>query len=106
MSWHVIGEHYHVSQGAFLLSAWVLSLVLQQQVLQWEQADPPWEIPNYVGDLVQALQDTQAWIVTSGAVVMTDMEPTRTMPLTTINPLVLSDSKSEVDMSDEELPTP
>ena len=84
----------------------MLSFVLQQQVLQWGRADPPWELPDYVGNLAWALQDMQAWIATSGAVVMMDVEPVRMMPPTTIKPLVPSDSESEVDMSDEELPTP
>jgi len=29
---------------------------LANMSLQWEQADPPWQLPNYVGDFTQALK--------------------------------------------------
>src|SRR5882724_13568475 len=65
VSWHAIGVHYHVSQ-VILFLVLVLTLVIQQNVLQWEQADLPWELPNYIGNFMQALKETQAWIMTGG----------------------------------------
>ena len=74
--------------------------------MQWEQADPPWELPKYVSNLMWDLQETKAWIATSGAAVMMNMEPARTMPLMILKPSAQSDGESEIGMSDEELPTP
>ena len=34
--------------------------------MQWEQADSPWELPAYIGDLLQDLVVTKAWIDASG----------------------------------------
>ena len=72
----------------------------QQNALHWECVDPPWVLPDYVGELTQALQATKTWIATRGTVA-TDM------PAPANN---ASDSESEVpvmeDVPQEELPTP
>jgi len=46
----------------------VLNPAFQRNVHHWEQVNPPWELPDYVGDLTWALQDTQAWIASGGIV--------------------------------------
>ena len=68
VSWHAIRELYHVSQSSLGVYDPLLIPLLQQNVLHWEHVDPPWELPDYVGDLAQALQVTGAWIA-SGRVV-------------------------------------
>ena len=35
-----------------------LIIILQQNALQWEQADPVYELPTYVADLAQDLATT------------------------------------------------
>ena len=73
----------------------------QKNVLRWEQVDPPWVLPNYVSELVQALEDTKAWIATSGVATLTVMVPNGPVPS---DPASAGESK--VGVSDEELPTP
>ena len=55
----------------------MLMCVTQQNALQWEQVNLPWELPNYIGELAQALQATKAWIAMGGvpdsATVVTNM---------------------------------
>jgi len=63
---------------------------------------PPWELPDYVGDLSQALQDMGAWIAAGGIVEQVVVVP----PLTLPQPSAPSGSESEVGVSDEELPSP
>jgi len=43
-------------------------MLSQRNALRWERVDPPWELPDYVGDLAQALQVMGAWIASGGAV--------------------------------------
>jgi len=70
--------------------------------LHWEQADPPWELPTYVSDLVQALQVMKAWITSSRVVKQVVVAAPPTLP----QPPVPSDSESKVGASNEELPSP
>ena len=51
------------------------------------------------------LQEMQAWIMMGGAAAPVTIVPMRIMPLTDPKPPALSDSKSEVGVSNEELPT-
>ena len=62
VSWHMIGELNHVSRLPLELWDSLLISSFQQNVLCWECIDPPWELPDYVGDLSWALQDMGAWI--------------------------------------------
>jgi len=73
----------------------------QKNVLRWEQVDPLWVFPDYVGELAQALKHTKVWIVTGGVTASTVMVPDGPVPS---DPA--SAGKSEVGVSDEELPTP
>ena len=61
----------------------MLISAIQRNALYWEWADPPWELPTYVGDLTQALQGTKAWIAFSGVVeqVVVVAPPTLPRPL-------------------------
>src|SRR5882724_1253830 len=102
VSWHVIGELYHVSQSSLGVYDPLLIPLLQQNVLHWEHVDPPWELPDYIGDLAQALQVTGVWIASGGIVEQEVVVP----PLTLSRPLAPSDGKSEVGVSDTELPSP
>ena len=73
----------------------------QQNALHWERVNPPWVLPDYIRELVQALQVTKAWIATSGvstsATVVTDVpDPSNNA----------SDCESKVGVSDKELLTP
>jgi len=72
----------------------------QKNALHWEQVDPPWVLPNYISELVWALQEMKAWIATSGvaasAAVVTDVPAP---------PIHASHGESKVGVSDEELPT-
>ena len=79
---------------------------LYRHVVQWERADPPWELPDYVGKFAQSLEETQAWIVSGGVAAPVVVAPLRNLPPTDPTLLVPSDSESEVGASDEELPTP
>ena len=49
----------------------------QKNAFQWEWVDPPWELPDYIGKLAQALWATKAWVATGGvddsATVVTNM---------------------------------
>jgi len=72
----------------------------QQNVLRWEDVDPPWVLPNYVGELAQHLQTMKAWIATRGTVVGDPPAPVKNA----------SNGKSEVpgseDAPPEDLPSP
>src|SRR5882724_1231254 len=59
VSWDAIGELYHVSQSPLYLWIRVLNPAFQRNMLCWVRVDPPWELPDYIGDLAQALQDTR-----------------------------------------------
>ena len=59
-------------------------------------------LPNDVGDLMWALQDTKAWIASGGIVEQVVVAAPLTLPL----PLGPNDGESEVGVSDEELPSP
>ena len=72
----------------------------------WEQANPPWELPNYVGDFTQALEETQSWIVTGGVAVHATVALPGIDPLLHTQPLILSNGESEVGGSDMELLMP
>src|SRR5882724_3180617 len=102
VSWHAIGELYHVSR--WLVSLWgcEITSAFQRNALRWEHVDPPWMLPDDVGILVRALQDTKAWIASGGIVEQVVVAPPLTLPL----PLGPNDGKSEVGVSDEELPSP
>ena len=73
-----------------------------KQVLEWMLADPPWELPNYVGNFGHDLKETWAWIMTGGAVLGTMVPMTPTIP----RPLGTSNSESKVSVSNGELPSP
>ena len=80
----------------------MLNSAFQRNVLCWERIDPPWELPDYVGDLAQALQAMQVWIVSGGIV----ENVVAAAPPTLAQPVAPSDDESEVRISDEELPSP
>jgi len=82
VSWHVIRELYHVSQ--LLFRVWDLLLIscLQQNVLRWECVDPPWELPNYISELAQALQVTGVWITAGRIIEWEVVAPPPDSPLT------------------------
>jgi len=84
VSWHAIRELYHISWPPLYLWIRVLNLAFQWNVLHWERVDPPWELPDYVSNLTQALQDTQVWIVSGGIVenVVVVAPPTLPQPVT------------------------
>ena len=72
----------------------------QRNVLWWERVDPPWVLPDYVGELAQHLQTMKAWIATRGTMAGDPPAPVKNA----------SDSESEVpgseDAPPEELPSP
>ena len=70
--------------------------------MHWEHIDPPWELPDYIGDLSQALQVMGAWIGSGGVVEQEVVAPPPTLP----RPLAPSDGEAEVGVSDTELPSP
>jgi len=80
----------------------LLIFAVQRNVLRWEHVDPPWELPDYVGDLSWALRDTRAWVASGGIVEQVVVAPPPTLP----PPVAPSDSESEVGPSDAELPSP
>ena len=100
VSWHAIGELYHVSRLPLYLWIQVLNLEFQKNVLHWEWVDPPWEHPDYIGDLARALQDMQAWITSGGIIENVVVVAPPTLP----QPVAHSDGKSEAELSDGELP--
>ena len=102
VSWHAIGELYHVSWSLLGLCGSLLIFFFQRNVLCWEWVNPPWELPNYVGDLSWALQDMGAWIAAGRIIEQVVVAP----PLTLSQPSAPSDGESEVGVSDEELPSP
>jgi len=59
-------------------------------------------LPNYIGDLAQALQDINAWIASGGVIENMVVVAPPTLP----KPLAPSNSESKVRVSDEELPSP
>src|SRR5882724_13725148 len=77
----------------------MLNQSLQRNVLCWERVDPPWELPDSVGQLVRALQETQAWIASGGIIKSMVVAAPPTLPQP-----ALSDGESEVTMSNGELP--
>ena len=74
--------------------------------MQWEQANPPWELPDYIGDFTRALEETQSWITTGGVTVPATAALLGIDPLPHMQPLILSDGESEVGGSDMELLMP
>src|SRR5882724_5759883 len=68
----------------------------QMNVLQWEQANPPWVLPTYVGKFSQSLDFNRTWSVNDGAMTV--------LPLP--RPPAASDGKYKVGVSDVELPSP
>src|SRR5882724_285174 len=102
VSWHAIGELYHVSQSPLELWDSLLISSFQRNVLHWECVNPPWELPDYVSDLSWALQDMGAWITAGGIVEQVVVVP----PLTLPQQSAPSGGESEVGASDEELPSP
>jgi len=105
VSWHAIRQHYYISQVTSFLWILVLTLVpLLRNVVQWERADPPWELPNYIGEFSQALEETQAWIMTGGVAAPVPTVPLW-IPLTTPTLPIPSNVESEVSTSEEELLT-
>src|SRR5882724_10981531 len=100
VSWHAIGELYHISWSPLYLWIWVLNPAFQRNVHHWEQANPPWELPNYVSDLTWALQDTQVWIASGGIIENMVVAAPPTLP----QPVAPSHNESEGEISDRELP--
>jgi len=74
--------------------------------LQWERVDPPWELPDYIGDLAQALEETQSLIATRGVAAPATAALPGVDPLLQMQLLVPSDGESEVGGSGADLPTP
>ena len=68
----------------------------------WERVDPPWELPNYIGDLLQALENTKAWITSGGVVEQVAVATLLNLP----QPMAPSDGESEVRASNTKLPSP
>src|SRR5882724_11114537 len=58
----------------------LLILPVQKNVLHWECVDPPWELPDYVGDLARALQETGAWIASGSVIEQVVVAPPPTPP--------------------------
>ena len=79
----------------------MLTSANQQNELHWERVDPPWELPDYVSDLAQALQVTNAWIASGGIIGQVVVVDPQALP----QPSVLSEGESEVRTSDEECPS-
>ena len=102
VSWHAIRELYHVSWLPLGLWDSLLISFFQRNFLHWEHTNPPWELPDYVGDLLWALQDMGAWIASSRIVKQVVVVSPPTLP----QPPAPSDGKSEVGVSDKELPSP
>ena len=100
VSWHAIGKLYHISQSPLCLWIRVLHLAFQRNVLCWEQVNPPWELPDYIGELMRALQDMQAWIMFGSGIVENMVVAA---PPTLPHPVAPSDGESEVRISDVEL---
>src|SRR5882724_858743 len=100
VSWHAIGELYHISRSPLYLWIRVLNPAFQRNVLCWEQFNPPWELPDYIGDLAQTLQDTQVWIASGGIVENVVVAAPPTLP----QPVAPNHGESEVEISDKELP--
>ena len=73
----------------------------QNNALCWEHVNPPWVLPDYIGELAQALQDMKAWIATGGIAALVSMATGAPTP-----PDHASDGESKVGVSDVELPTP
>ena len=80
----------------------MLIFAVQRNALGWEHVDPPWELPDYVGGLSRALQDTGAWIASGGIIKQVVVAPPLTFPLL----VAPSDGESKVGVSDAELPSP
>ena len=74
----------------------------QRNALHLERVYPPWELPNSIGDLMQALQVTKMWIMSGGVVKQVVVVAPPTLP----QPLAPSDSKSKVRASNKELSSP
>ena len=74
---------------------------IQRNALCWEHINPPWELPNYIGDLSHALQDTQVWITSGGVIDQVVVVPLPALP----QPMAPSDGKSKVVVSDADLPS-
>src|SRR5882724_13120498 len=79
VSWHAFGELYHVSWSPLELLDSLLISSFQWNVLRWERVDSPWELPDYVGNLLRALQDTGAWIAAGGIVEKVVVAPPLTL---------------------------
>src|SRR5882724_7054034 len=75
-------------------------------VVRWERADPPWELPKYVGEFARSLEETQVWIANGGVAAPVVVAPLLNLPPTDPTLPAPSDGESEVGASDEELPTP
>ena len=71
--------------------------------MQWERADPPWELPNYIGEFAQALKENQAWIASGGVAAPVTAVPLWILPPTDPTLPAPRNGESEVSASDEEL---
>src|SRR5882724_6215456 len=102
VSWHAIGELYHISRWLVSLWGYEITSIFQRNALRWEHVDPPWTLPDDMGVLAWALQDTKAWIASGGIVEQVVVAAPLMLPL----PLGPNDGESKVGVSDEELPSP
>src|SRR5882724_4166046 len=102
VSWHAIGELYHVSQSPLEIIGLPANFFFPGECPALGAHRPPWELPDYVGNLLWALQDTGAWIAAGGIVEQVVVAP----PPTLSQPLPPSDGESEAGVSDKELPSP
>jgi len=74
--------------------------------VQWERADLPWELPEYVGEFSQSLEETQAWIASGGVAAPVTVVPLWNLPPTDLTLPAPSNGESKVSASDKELLTP
>jgi len=73
----------------------LLTVVLQQNALQLEQANTHWDLPTYMAKLSQDFTATQVCIVNDG--LTSDVTAQSVEPV----PQALSEGESEVEGSDE-----
>jgi len=60
---------------------WLLMLTFQENVCQWEQADPLWVLLGYVHDFSWDLTMNNAWIAKGGPAPLATVGATNEVPL-------------------------
>jgi len=69
----------------------MLTIILQWNILHWEIADPQWELPEYIDDVMLDLMATKVWITTGG------LGPDVTVLLVVQGPKAADEGESEVE---------